>query len=65
MITGIHAMFYSSQAASPWGAERLRWPTCWSIGHGKQGATSRPFRGSRLQVAFHSQQLRMTGSQKE
>ena len=53
----------SLTAASPWGAERLGWPACWSIGHGKRGATSRPFRGTRLQVAFHSQQLRMTGSQ--
>ena len=53
----------SLQAASPWGAERLTRPTCWSIGHGKRGATSRPFRGSRLQVAFHSQQLRMASSQ--
>jgi hypothetical protein len=35
----------SLEAASPWGPERLDWPSCWSIGHGQSGLDDRPFLG--------------------
>jgi hypothetical protein len=42
-------------AASPWGAERLRWPAIWSVGHDQRGPADRPFRGDDLQVRYHTQ----------
>jgi hypothetical protein len=41
----------SLEAASPWGAERLDWPSRWSVGHGQSGADDRPSRG-RLEARF-------------
>jgi hypothetical protein len=41
----------SLSAASPWGAERLAWPECWSVGHGPAGAADRPFAGTGLVAA--------------
>ena len=38
----------SLAAASPWGAERLPWPTRWSIGHGQGGPADRAFLGNDL-----------------
>jgi hypothetical protein len=40
----------SMAAASPWGAEKLRWPSRWSIGQGAGGESDRPFRGRTLSV---------------
>ncbi|HKG26981.1 MAG TPA: hypothetical protein VKB09_15125 [Thermomicrobiales bacterium] len=48
------AQWSSLQAASPWGAERLRWPANWSIGHGQRGAEDQPFRGLDLRVSWHA-----------
>ena len=45
-----HAAWSSLDAASPWGAERLDWPSCWSIGQGQHGASDRKFRGTDLRV---------------
>lgn len=49
----------SLAAASPWGSERLTWPGTWSIGHDQGGVSDRPFRGSKLEVDCHTQQLRL------
>ncbi len=49
----------SLNAASPWGAERIKWPPRWLIGHGQRGSGDRPFRGSKLQVKWHSQALKL------
>jgi hypothetical protein len=49
----------SLQGASPWGAERLTWPTAWSIGHDKHGPAGRPFCGGDLRVTWHAQTLRL------
>ena len=49
----------SLPAASPWGAERLAWPTRWSIGHDQRGAASRPFRGDNLRATWIQQVLHM------
>jgi hypothetical protein len=40
----------SLAAASPWGAERLTWPSRWSIGHGQHGPADCPFLGRDLAV---------------
>jgi hypothetical protein len=53
------APWSSLPAASPWGAERLVWPTRWSIGQDQRGSASRPFRGHKLRVAWHEQVLQM------
>jgi hypothetical protein len=45
----------SLTAASPWGAERLKGPANWSVGHDKRGPADRPFRGDDLQVRWHTQ----------
>ena len=50
----------SLTAASSWGAERLVWPDSWGIGHGQRETADRPFRGGALQVACHTQQLRLS-----
>jgi hypothetical protein len=44
------AAWSSLEAASPWGAERLDWPSRWSVGQGQAGPDDRPFRGARLDV---------------
>jgi hypothetical protein len=44
----------SLNAASPWGAERLKWPARWLVGHSQRGGADRPFRGSGLHVRWHS-----------
>jgi hypothetical protein len=41
----------SLHAASPWGAERLDWPSRWCIGHAQGGADDRQFRGAGLTVS--------------
>jgi hypothetical protein len=48
------------KAASPWGAERLNWPARWLVGHGPRGTADRPFRGSALKVAWHSQEQKLS-----
>jgi hypothetical protein len=53
------APWSSLRAASPWGAERLVWPTRWSIGQDQRGAASRPFRGHKLRVTWLQQVLQM------
>ncbi len=42
----------SLNAASAWGAERLRGPDRWAIGFGKDGAMDCPFQGQNLKVAI-------------
>ena len=42
----------SLSGASPWGMERLRIPSEWSIGHGQYGAHDRPFLGKDLSVSI-------------
>jgi hypothetical protein len=49
----------SLRAASPWGAERLSWPSTWIVRHALRGPTDRPFRGSDLRVTWHSQQVHL------
>jgi hypothetical protein len=44
----------SLEGASPWGAERLTWPTNWSIGHGLRGMNDEPFRGPDLLVSWQA-----------
>lgn len=44
----------SLSAASPWGAERLAWPECWTAGHGPEGSQDRPFMGSGLRTQIHA-----------
>jgi hypothetical protein len=58
----VAAPWSSLVAASPWGAERLVWPTRWSVGHDQRGAVGRPFRGRDLQVTWHAQELYLEGS---
>jgi hypothetical protein len=47
----------SLTGASPWGAERLTWPACWLLGHGQRSPRDRPFRGTALNVNWHSRAL--------
>src|SRR5262249_47192777 len=47
----------SLTAASPWGAERLTWPSRWFVGYGKRGPADQPFRGAGLNVSWHSEAL--------
>jgi hypothetical protein len=51
------APWSSLAAASPWGAERLTWPTLWSVGQGQRGADDRPFRGRDLRAAWCAETL--------
>ncbi|HET9016723.1 MAG TPA: metallophosphoesterase [Thermomicrobiaceae bacterium] len=44
------APWSSLTAASPWGAERLAWPSRESVGHAQRGPRDRPFRGRDLAV---------------
>ena len=55
----------SLASASPWGPERLTWPSSWSVGHDQRGVTDRPFRGGALRVACHTQQLRLSRTNNE
>ena len=48
---GANGSWSSLVAASPWGAERLAWPSRWSVGHGPEGTGDRPFRGTSLTVS--------------
>jgi hypothetical protein len=45
------ARLSSLRAASPWGAERLDWPSRWTVGHAQGGVDDRPFRGGDLEVS--------------
>lgn len=47
----VDAPWSSLSAASAWGAERLDWPGCWSVGHGQGGPDDRAFRGRELAVS--------------
>ena len=49
---GAMAPWSSLHAASPWGLERLDWPSHWSIGHGQGGPEDRAFMGQNVGVAF-------------
>ncbi len=44
------APWTSLSAASPWGAERVTWPPCWSVGVGPDGIKDRPFAGTDLEA---------------
>lgn len=44
------AAWSTLDGASPWGAERLEPQSIWSLGHGRGGATDRPFRGRGLAI---------------
>lgn len=57
------APWSSFTAASPWGPERLPWPSRWSVGHGQRGPADRPFQGSGLRLSWHSQRLHLHDSQ--
>jgi hypothetical protein len=46
-------------AASPWGAERLTWPSRWSLGQGEMGSGDRPFRGLNLQAQWYQEILEL------
>ncbi len=54
-----NAPWSSLTAAASWGAERLAWPACWSVGHDREEPADRPFRGSRLQASWWSGQLQL------
>jgi len=45
---GDDSAWSSLTAASPWGVERLAWPSRWSVGHGQHGADDRRFAGPAL-----------------
>jgi hypothetical protein len=49
--SGSDAAWSSLESASAWGAERLDWPSQWSVGHGQAGADDAPFKGSDLVVS--------------
>jgi hypothetical protein len=49
--TAADARWSSLETASAWGAERLEFPACWSIGHGQGGAGDRMFEGASLAVS--------------
>jgi hypothetical protein len=49
--SGDDGRWSSLAAASAWGAERLDWPECWSIGQGARGGADQPFRGTELVVS--------------
>lgn len=50
----------SLAASSQWGAERLKVPKTWSVGHDRANATRTVFRGSDLQAKWHSQIVPLT-----
>ena len=54
-----NAPWSSLTAAASRGAERLTWPTRWSVGHDREEPTDRPFRGSGLQAAWWLGQVRL------
>ncbi|HET8625913.1 MAG TPA: metallophosphoesterase [Thermomicrobiales bacterium] len=54
---GDGAPWSSLAAASPWGAERLRWPARWAVGHAQQGPADRPFGGRDLRAWWHAAAL--------
>ncbi len=41
--------------ASFWGAERIHWGKCWSIGHGQAGASDLPFISHGVSLQWHMQ----------
>jgi hypothetical protein len=45
----------SLAGASPWGAERLRWPEKWTVGQSQRGLSDKPFRGTSLQARYRVQ----------
>jgi Calcineurin-like phosphoesterase len=45
---GTDERWSSLSAASPWGAERLKWPERWSVGHAQAGPHDRAYLGSEL-----------------
>jgi hypothetical protein len=49
---GTDERWSSLTAASPWGAERLRWPERWSIGHGQGGPEDRAYLGFDLTASM-------------
>lgn len=49
------APWSSLQSASAWGAERLQWPTHWSIGHGPYGRDDEPVQMEDFQVLFYQE----------
>ena len=49
----------SLTGASSWGAERLRWPQRWALGHDRRGAADRPFRGADLRGWWRAAALRL------
>lgn len=46
-------------AASSWGAERLKWPGRWSVGHERRGPHDRPFRGADLRASWTVREERL------
>jgi len=50
--TGADASWSSLRAASPWGLERLDWPSSWSVGQAQGGPNDRAFMGENLTAAF-------------
>jgi hypothetical protein len=42
----------SLNSASPWGVERLHWPSRWNIGHGQHGTGDRRFCGADLRASM-------------
>lgn len=53
------APWSSLSAASPWGAERLTWPSQWDVSHDKRGPHDRPFRGTGLEVRWTSTEFKL------
>ena len=52
------APWSSLTAASPWGPERLPWPSVWRLGHGQRGSGDQPFHGRHLGARWHRQLLK-------
>jgi hypothetical protein len=50
--TGGNQPWSSLSAASPFGIERLGWPSRWSVGHGQPGPADRRFQGAALTAAM-------------
>ena len=48
---GDRSPWSSLTSSSPWGPERLRWPSRWSVGGGPGRPSAPPFRGRDLAVA--------------
>lgn len=60
---GDGAPWSSLTGASPWGFERVPWPSQWAIGHGQRGTVDRPFRGTDLRLLYHHQWLTLSRAQ--